>query len=590
MNFIQQAQLFADKTRRAIKPWGFDLILVLILVIAAAFRLSGLFWGEYQYLHPDERFLVWVGTDISPVQSLAEYFDAANSSLNPNNRGHGFYVYGTLPMFAARYLVEWIFGHSGFNEMTQVGRALSTLIDLLAVFLVYRIGKQLYDKRVGLLSAAFSAGVVLQIQQSHFFTMDTFANTFALLAIYFAVRVLQGVQKPLPEESDVEPEQDENLLDGEIQPPAWWKSWLIDPILLPSLGFGIALGLAAASKLNAAAVAVVLPVAVIIGLIALPEEKRQARVYKAFGFLVLAAITSLVVFRLLQPYAFSGPGLFGLKINPQWEANIREQRAQSSGSVDIPPAMQWARRPVWFSLQNLVLWGLGLPLGILAWVGFLWAGWRMLSGKGRSQGEWRKHLLIWLWTGFYFTWQSLALNPTMRYQLPIYPTLTIFAGWAVIELHELVKEKQLSLRLTKTKVLKWSRWSAWIVGGIALCLTYAYAFAFTSLYTRPITRVDASRWIYQNIPGPITLSIKTEAGTYNQPLPVPYDLTISPGVTFTSSFVPKAAGELTQIVLARVSDQQATHEQRTLTVSIGEVSSGGKPLDSQTITQDFTRG
>ena len=43
-------------------------------------------------------------------------------------------------------------------------------------------------------------------------------------------------------------------------------------------------------------------------------------------------------------------------------------------------------------------------------------------------------LLVWLWTAFYFTWQSLAWNPTMRYQLPIYPTLVHMAQpWAMRE-------------------------------------------------------------------------------------------------------------------------------------------------------------
>ena len=74
-------------------------VLLTIVLLAAAFlRFRGLSWGEYQYLHPDERFLLMVGTDISPVDSLAEYWDSANSSLNPHNRGHGFYVYGTLPL------------------------------------------------------------------------------------------------------------------------------------------------------------------------------------------------------------------------------------------------------------------------------------------------------------------------------------------------------------------------------------------------------------------------------------------------------------------------------------------------------------
>ena len=145
-----------------------DLLLIGVLLVGAYFRLVGIDWGEYQYLHPDERFLVWVGSDISPVKCLdesyslaacppdqktwlgwGEYFDTVNSTLNPHNRGHKFYVYGTLPLFMARYIVEWIYGHSGFVEMTDVGRPLSALVDLLTVFLVYLIGSRVYDRRVG---------------------------------------------------------------------------------------------------------------------------------------------------------------------------------------------------------------------------------------------------------------------------------------------------------------------------------------------------------------------------------------------------------------------------------------------------------
>ena len=140
----------------------FDILLAFVLLVGAYFRWVGWDWGEYQYLHPDERFLVWVGSDIMPVgtpdaeiglvptaeripwraaypkeypdcQTWGGYFDASCSPMNPNNRGHGFYVYGTLPVFITRYLVEWIYGHSGFEEMTDVGRPLSALADLLTV-------------------------------------------------------------------------------------------------------------------------------------------------------------------------------------------------------------------------------------------------------------------------------------------------------------------------------------------------------------------------------------------------------------------------------------------------------------------------
>ena len=542
-------------TKRANGPWVYDLVVVLVLIAAAALRLNGLFWGEYQFLHPDERFLIWVGTDISPVDSLAEYFDTPNSSLNPHNRGHGFYVYGTLPMFAARYLVEGLFGHTGWQEMTQVGRALSALADLGMVFLVYLVGRRLYGRRVGTLAVAFAAAAVLQIQQAHFFTMDSFAAFFTFLAFYFAVII-----------STTQPAEDQSLR----------------PILWPSLAFGLALGMAVASKINAAPVAVVLPGAILIYLARLKPERRQETYWRAFFYLVIAALVSLLVFRFFQPYAFSGPGFFGVKLNPLWVENIRTQRAQASAEVDFPPAMQWARRPIWFSLQNLVIWGLGLPLGILAWSGFLWAGWRLLTVAKKDRQQWFSHILIWSWTAVYFAWQTIQLNPTMRYQLPIYPTLVIFAAWAVFALWDKGKAAA-----TGSAPRGWQIAAA-AIGGLVLLGTYAYAYAFTQLYTRPITRVEASRWIYQNIPGPISLPIQTADGALNQSLAVPYGLRLTPYTPFNTTFIPRASGTLSQVTLPRVRDDLGLNEVITLSLSIAAANDPGAPLARATLSEDFT--
>ena len=535
----------------------YDSLMLLVLLVGLILRGVGLDWGEYHYLHPDERFLVWVGSDIQPIsaeqnwaqlptvesapwranypeelpdcQEWGGYFDASCSPLNPNNRGHSFYVYGTLPMFAARYVVEWLYGHSGFNEMTNVGRALSALVDLLTVFLVYLVASRNYDRRVGLLAAAFSACVVMQIQLSHYFTMDTFANFFTLLAIYYAVRV----------------SKEQRELQGSSL-----KRFIRHPYFLLSIGFGVALGSAVASKLNAVPVAVVLPAAFVLAYLKVPEDERQRWVVRAFGYLVLAAFTSLLIFRLFQPYAFTGPGFFGLKPNPQWVANIIEQRNQAAGDVDFPPALQWARRPIWFSFQNLTIWGLGLPLGLLAWAGFLWAGWRIFKR------DWQQHLLLWGWTALYFTWQTTQFNPTMRYQLPIYPTLAIFAAWAVIALFDYGQQLAGSAS-RRSKVI---RWIAILLGDIVLLVTAFYAIAFANIYQRPITRVEASYWIYQNIAGPINLEIQTVDGPYRQVLSFPYATEILPGRMTSITFTAKASGVVEELSLAHVLAKQAEQE------------------------------
>ena len=57
-----------SKTTR--NGWLAGILLIAILLAAGYFRVRGLFWGEYQYLHPDERFMVWVGTDITPYTTV----------------------------------------------------------------------------------------------------------------------------------------------------------------------------------------------------------------------------------------------------------------------------------------------------------------------------------------------------------------------------------------------------------------------------------------------------------------------------------------------------------------------------------------
>ena len=600
------------KKTRWVTPWIYDVLLLYILVIGGLFRYIGITWGDWQYLHPDERFLVWVGSDIQPISTPPEalgtppntvnnpwrasasytypdctswggYFDASCSPLNPNNRGHPFYVYGTLPMFVTRYMVQWIYGHSGFNEMTVVGRSLSALVDLLSVVLVYAIGARLFKKSVGLLAAAFAAFTVLNIQQSHFFTMDTFFSFFTLLAVYFAVRVsLLGPKLKATQANETSAVDLSSSMVAQGEPTQAWRSYLWEMIKHPyfglSIAFGIALGCAVASKLSAAPVAFVLPVAFGVVVWRKPADERPTWLIKAALYLGTAAFVSLLVFRILQPYAFLGPGFFGLRPNPQWVSNIREQRAQAAGDIDFPPSLQWARRPIWFSAQNMVEWGLGIPLGILALASFLWAGWRILKG------DWQKHAVLWLWGGFYFVWQSFQFNPTMRYQLPTYPILAIYAGWGLVELWNFRRKKQAdNLSGESGPGLMQSGWMrplSALVGGVVLITTLAWALGFSLIYARPITRVDASDWIYQNIPGPINLHIQASDDLTSQTLSIPYGSTVQPYFPLHTSFTANASGILNEVYLAHVADVQAS-QLLALNISLFESSSRVTPLVSQ---------
>ncbi len=426
-------------------------------------------------------------------------------------------------------------------KFNLVGRQVSALGDLLTILLIYIIAARLYNRRVALLGATFSALAVLQIQQSHFFTVDTFANLFIFLAIYFAVEIFARRDQ----ESSLQLNSESQFSNLKSRIAYYVLRVIKDPLLLLSLGFGVSFGMAAASKLDAAPLAILLPGAFLLRYWIVDRKsvsddtlnRSPSSEYWTLVaiYLIAGAVASIISFRIFMPYAFHGLGL-----NPAWVENMKELVGQSGGDVDVPFALQWARRSHLFSFDNLTTWGLGLPLGILAWIGFLVMLWRIIKGE-------LQHLLLWGWTAIFFVWQSMAFNPTMRYQLPIYPLLCMMAGWFVIYLWN--QAQKADRRLWKMVY----RLSSIAIGAIVLALTLGWAYAFTRIYTRPVTRVAATAWIYQNVPGPINLRITTSAGTvYQQPLPFPSGSLIQAPAPDIFPFTANASGTLTEVYFPHI--------------------------------------
>jgi len=533
------------------RAWLYDAMLVVVLLGAAFLRLLGSDWGELQHQHPDELFFTSVTYDIAPVHSLREYFDTASSTLNPHNRGYGFYVYGTLPLFLVRYLYDWM--GQGVN-VKLFGRQMAAAIDISTVLMLYLIVRRLYGPKTALLASAFSALAVMQIQQAHFYTTDSFVLFFMTLTLYAGVQIATGEWEEAPLTG--EPSPGDGAAQTHAQPlPGALKRLLRNPLTWHSLFFGLALGMAAASKINAVVMAGLLPAALAVRYFRRADRDPRLHTFedflrRTFVFMVIGALAAFFAFRIFQPYAFTGPGFFDVKLNPAWLKNLEELRAQASGEADMPWNLQWARRSHLYSFQNLTIWGLGLPLGILAWAGFLWMGWQILKG------EWSQHVLLWAWTALYFAWQSLQFNATMRYQLPIYPLLCMMAAWLVFRLWDQPPPSVLR-RLTSV-----------LVGSLVFSLTAAWAFAFASIYTRAEPRMAASRWLYQHVPGPINVHIQTAGGeTYQQPLPFPRETLIRPDAPYETTFLAQADGALTEILLPHAVDYSGAGEQ-TLTATI----------------------
>jgi YYY domain-containing protein len=590
-------------------PWIYDLLLVALLAVAAFLRLSGADWGELQHQHPDEGFLVSVVGNLRahecldpaipidqcpPEQQrwmgLGDYFNTAESTLNPHNRGFAFFVYGTLPLFIVRLSAE-ITEQTDFGTLKLLARQFSALADLGTIFLLYLIVAKLYNRRTALMAAAFSSFAVMQIQQSHFFTTDLFVNLFAFLAIYFAVGILvheRGKKKEEEMKEELDTEETESPVSN-LQSPITISlgnlardrlSWL-------SIGFGFAFGLAMASKVNIFPLALLLPGAFTIRLIRDKAERERFLATDHWKlvtvYLIVGGIAAFLAFRIFQPYAFNG-----LMPSQQWLSNIAEQRVQARGDADLPWNLQWARRSHLYSFENLTIWGLGLPLGVLAWAGFLYMGWRVL------RGEWQ-HALLWGWTAFYFFWQSMAFNPTMRYQLPVYPLLAMMAAWVVFELARPL-QSPVSNRILRTTYYV-IRKLALPIGLLVLVTTAAWAYAFHTIYVRDETRIAASRWIYQNVPGP--LNLRYEAGSLvQQPLPAPPDTMVQDGLPYVAAFSigdevadgnEATFGPLKEVYLPHVAAPEESGQQTiNLTIAISPEAFPEQILGTSAVTADFS--
>ncbi len=460
-----------------------------------------------QYLHPDSG-------------GIGPFFDTHCSPLNPHQAGQGFYTYGTFPLFLAHFtsdilrtgaaagspLFNWQGGH-------LVWRGLSMIFDLFTVLLVFGLGTRMHSKWVGLIAAILYAAAPLAIQKSHFGTVNAITSFLVTGALYCAVAVQQR---------------------GRL-----WAYLL----------FGIACGAAVSSRINAAPLAGAIVLAALLQ--AMPifdsslshRERRRLFAHHFLG-LILAGLAAFLAFRLFNPYAFEGPGLLGISLNPRWIDNIRSGSYGVSGHQDWPPNWQWLARPSYFyPLKDMLLWSMGLGFGVLAWFGWGWSVWRLARNrKGATI-----NLILLAWVGIYFAWMGGIWVMTPRYYLPLYGALAVLAGWGLHELH--LQARRTSRDLWMTRILlslfggllaaiggyQWlngmsgataaaavgigsillviatfpilQRQRAWALGAFCILFSMMWGAMFSNVYRHQTTLVQSSRFLFERVPGDFALRI-----------------------------------------------------------------------------------
>ena len=500
----QNTGIATPQSRYSSANAGLWIALAAIIIVALVLRLNGINWDAgYGYTpHPDERAILDHVNQLSfpDAGELGVLFDRDASPWNP-----GWFPYGSFPLYLLK-LVQTVV--PGDHDLRVLGRAVSALFDVGTVVFVYLLASRMYGWREGVLAAVLVAFAVIHIQLSHFFATDTILAFTTIAALFFMWRVATR--------------------GG----------------LANSLIAGGIVGLGLATKVSQLPICFALVMAHFLYVLPVLDSARgirglRNRVVTAIGGLLVATGASIAVLILVQPYAFLDFSVF-------W-GDVIEQSEMVRRIRDYPYTRQYIDTvPYLYQVRQLATFGLGWPLGVVAWAGLLYSslrgmpirlgvvylafGWFIplaillysssflaigvasiialvalsLTLLVRSRDS-RCDLLLLSWVVPYLLITGVFDVKFMRYLMPVTPILIIFGIRMLIDLrHRFAMKKAYLAHLAN------------VIIAVVVLATIVYGISYTSIYQEPHTAVRMSEWINDNVdPGSVLLTEHWEEGIPN---------------------------------------------------------------------------
>ncbi len=440
-----------------------SLLLILAIIIGGALRFADLNWDDGKGYHPDERFITGVTTALKFPDTLKQFIDPRLSPFNPYNderKQPRNFAYGSFPLYATKTTQQILSAFDkkilDYDRTAVVGRALSALFDTGAILFVFLLARRLFNRNAALIGAFLYALTVLSIQHAHFYTSDITLNFFILLTAYAATDIVRK---------------------GDLRSGALT---------------GAAAALAIACKVAAAPLLLLIPVTLFLrwrGVSLRLDDPPSPRVdgERILGVAAIAILAFLGVTFIAQPYAILDAASLFRSIEEQNNIIV-------TGEADLPYIRQYfGTAPYAYFLQQLAVWGMGLPYGIFALAGSLFLVY--LAFRKRSVGA----VLLLAWLIPYFAISGRFQAKFLRYMLPLLPFLAIAA--AVLADHARGWLARLAKRLSLPDEGGLSVALRYSVPALLVGLTALYAVAFANIYTEPHTANQASKWINANVPG-----------------------------------------------------------------------------------------
>jgi len=414
---------------------------------ALGLRLYGIAWDQGHILHPDEHAVLAAAWRIHLPDwppSLSQLLDAERSPLNPH-----FFSYGSLPIYLLKGVGSIL---SNFKEslsgpdLMLVGRGLAAAFDTGTVFLVYLLGRRLYNHRTGLLAAVFVAFTVLSIQQAHFCTVDSMLTFLVALTVLVSAKVISNPGKHSMRNAAV---------------------------------IGLCLGMAIATKLAAVILLGVVVTAYTLRCFQGESDRiskssfRPNYIRSSLAGLTIVVLVAVITVTVVEPYIFI-----------DWDGFITDTKFVRDAVITRASDLPWTRQfidttPYLYQIRHLSIWGMGVPLAAAAWSGLLFTLATAIMRRRKSD------LLLLSWMVPFFLIAGSMEVKFIRYVLPLVPFLCLVAASLFSTLYERAR----------------GNWRPFVVGAITLVIAYSmfYSFAHVSIYPKPHPLVQATEWANANV-------------------------------------------------------------------------------------------
>jgi len=183
------------KTNFSIREDKFKITLLLILLSGFLVRIHGISFGEPFLYHIDEWKLVNRAGHLLDIKNFYNSIFLQTALYPPffiYILAFAFGIYGGLGLlfgsFSSLGAISDFYRSDPF-VFHLIGRYISAFMGTATIFFTYLIGKEIFNKKIGLLGALFLSFTFVHVRSSHYSTVDIPTTFFIAIAFLFVILI-----------------------------------------------------------------------------------------------------------------------------------------------------------------------------------------------------------------------------------------------------------------------------------------------------------------------------------------------------------------------------------------------------------------